>query len=178
MVDLNKEILKYVIDQLEKEKKTSLSKIAIQKLIFFLREAGIPVTYDFEFYSYGPYSKGLNNDADELIFWSELKWDKDGYKKGEKFKVTLAIELKDEINKKIEELKSLADYNFNDFDSMELLGIIFYCIRALQEVGIDPNFENVQKEFIAWKGNKYSKEKLQQVYDKVILSTFAQKDKS
>lgn len=165
MSDLNKEILKYVIDQLgEKDS----SKIAVQKVIFFLREIGIPITYTFGPYAYGPYSKELNNDADELIFWEELVSYNNGYKKGEKFSINLPKWLRDSISEKIEEIRSVIE-DFS-FDSLELFGTVFYCIRSLQEIYINPSFEKVQEEFKAWKGNKYLSNRIQQAYKKIMAS--------
>jgi uncharacterized protein YwgA len=72
MNNLNIEILKYVIEKLI-GMNLPVTKIVVQKIMFYLKECGLPISYlDFDMYEYGPYSPELNFDFDELIFEKTL----------------------------------------------------------------------------------------------------------
>jgi uncharacterized protein YwgA len=141
----------------------------VQKLAFFLRETDVPLTYYFEPQAYGPYSRELANDVDELVFWNELESKGYLYEKGVSFSYELASELRELLEERTENFKTLVNDNFA-FDSIELFGTVLYCIRTLQEMGITPSFQEVLKEFKAWKGEKYSEEKIQGMYQKIASS--------
>lgn len=153
MDDLNKEILKYVISKLA-EKKITSARIVVQKIMFYLKESGVPISYSFAPYAYGPYSKELGGDANELALLDQLESSGFKYSVGQKFSYNLAEDYQELIDKKINEFKSYVDnYSFN---SMELFGTTLYCIRSLEEMGIEPNEEKVLNEFKTWKGNRYN----------------------
>lgn len=44
----------------------NIGKIQMQKLVYFLQEAGVPLDYAYEIYHYGPFSQELSNDVDTL----------------------------------------------------------------------------------------------------------------
>jgi hypothetical protein len=50
---------------------------------------------------------------------------------------------------------------------MELFGTVLYCIRALQENGMEPDSNDVIQEFQAWKGTKYSDKNIENAYEKL-----------
>jgi len=167
MNNLNMEILKYVIEKLI-EMNIPTDKIVVQKLMFYLKECGIPISYlDFDMYAYGPYSKKLNYDADELVFEEQLTISNKKYKKGSNFKHNLSIDYQDKIIKKIENFKLLVNNDFN-FRSMEIFGTAFYCYKALNVNNNTPTNNDVIEEVKAWKGTKYSDESIRNVYNKII----------
>lgn len=165
MDNLNKEILKYVISKLI-DKQIPPVKIVVQKLLFFLRESGVPISYNYGPYAYGPYSKKLGIDADELVFSSQLEISGFEYRKGDNFSCNLNKTYQDLIDNKIEEFISLVEDDFR-FTSMELFGTTLYCIRLLEETGSILNYENIIQEFKSWKGNKYPEEGVKKISKKL-----------
>ena len=164
MDDLNKEILKYIISKLAK-KKIQIARIVVQKIMFYLKESGVPISYSYAPYAYGPYSKELGGDANELVLLDQLGTSGFEYSKGQKFSDDLTEDYKEIINKKISEVISHVD-DFS-FSSMELFGTTLYCIRSLEEMGIKPNEEKVVSEFKAWKGNRYNDQDVIKMFNRL-----------
>ena len=162
MGDLNKEILKYVISKLA-EKEIPPARIVIQKIMFYLKESGVPISYSYAPYAYGPYSKELGSDANELVLLDQLESNGFKYSVGQKFSYDLAEDYKKFIDKKVDEIRShVNDFSFN---SMELFGTTLYCIRSLEEIGTEPNEEKVLSEFKTWKGNRYSEKSVIKMFN-------------
>ena len=70
------------------------------------------------------------------------------------------------MNKGISHFTSLINGNFS-FDNLELFGTVLYCIRALQENGMELNLKKVIQKFQAWKGAKYSDTNIENAYEKL-----------
>jgi uncharacterized protein YwgA len=163
----NKQVLKNVIDQMI-NKGVPAKKIVLHKLIFYLRESGIPITYRFEPYIYGPYSKELKNDLDDLVFWNELKLDEKNnlYSKDNFQSKEIGGWLKPIINK-LDDFAFISDNNY-EFDNMEIVGTLMYCIRSFDKIRISRSWTKTLDEFKAWKGNKYTPEQIKPIYDRAI----------
>lgn len=167
MLDLNKEILKGVFNFLDK-KNCELNKILVHKVMFFLKESGLPITYRFTPYTYGPFSFDLMNEMNEMVFWDKLETEGNN-----SFKITSPLDsdiessLKEKIKAKIEDFFVLID-NDMDFGNLELYGTAIYCLKALQEINDEVNFDDFYEEFTAWKGEgKYPKDNIQKAYSKL-----------
>lgn len=163
---MKKQTLKHVLS-LMNEKKIALEKITIQKIIYFLREVGIPLQYKYEPYIYGPYSSDLNADLRSLALWKELSYFDNTYLLSD----DIEFESMDEnqlnlIAEKIDEFSYAIDNDFS-FDSMEITGTAIYCHQALKSVGITPDDENVMAEFKNWKGDRYTDDKILSKYYKI-----------
>lgn len=164
MGDLNKEILKYVILKLT-EKEISLARIVVQKIMFYLKESGVPISYSYAPYAYGPYSKELGSDANELVLLDQLESSSFKYSMGKNFNYNLTDDYKEIINKKIKKVRS--HVNDFSFSTMELFGTTLYCIRSLEEMGVEPNEGKVLSEFKAWKGNRYSEKSVIKMFNRL-----------
>ena len=70
------------------------------------------------------------------------------------------------MNENLEQFSSLINGNFN-FDNLELFGTALYCIRALQENGMESNLKKVIQEFQAWKGTRYSDKNIENAYKRL-----------
>ena len=163
---MKKQTLKHVLSLMD-EKKIALTKITIQKTIYFLREVGIPLQYKYEPYIYGPYSSELNADLRSLALWKELAYFNNSYRLSD----DIELESMDEgqlklISKKIDQFSCAIDNDFS-FDSMEITGTAIYCHQALKSVGIIPGDENVLAEFKNWKGDRYTDDKILSKYYKI-----------
>ena len=70
------------------------------------------------------------------------------------------------MNEKLDQFSSLIDRDFS-FNNLELFGTVLYCIRALQENGMESNLKKVIQEFQAWKGTRYSDKNIENAYKKL-----------
>lgn len=168
---MRKDLLIYILKKMQ-SLAIPLEKINIQKIIFFLRETGIPVNYKYEPYLFGPYSNELKFDLMDLELWGHIESIKDSDSEYTLKSSELDIDSNiDEVNKtkiddKIYQYQNAIDKNYS-FDNMEVSGTIVYCIRALEKVGINSDENSVLREFKNWKGNKYSDATIKRMYDRI-----------
>ena len=161
-----RDVLKLVLDAMQRQG-IELTKINIQKIVFFLKDVGIPVYFRYEVYLYGPYSHELQKELNDMVLWGELeKEDRSKYKIKLDSTDRVDTELIEKINKSIKDFSEIVDSNFS-FDNVEIAGTLLYCIRALQNYDIEPTMENVIEEFKKWKGNKYSTDRVEKIFKKM-----------
>lgn len=161
-----RDVLKLVLDAMQRQG-IELTKINIQKIVFFLKDVGIPVYFRYEVYLYGPYSHELQKELNDMVLWGELeKEDRSKYKIKLDSTDRVDTELIEKINKSIKDFSEIVDGNFS-FDNVEIAGTLLYCIRALQNYDIEPTMENVIEEFKKWKGNKYSTDRVEKIFKKM-----------
>lgn len=164
-VERSNQIFKHVLAWM-REKNIETSKIAIQKTLFFLKECGIPMRFEFDAYTYGPFSKQIMDAAKELEYAGEITVSHSDYKLTSSFSNTLPEKEKKNLDKKLDKFTSLINGDFS-FDNLELFGTVLYCIRALQENGMESNLKKVIQEFKAWKGTRYSDNNIENAYGKL-----------
>jgi uncharacterized protein YwgA len=87
-VEKSNQIFKHVLDWM-RGKNIETSKIAIQKILFFLKECGIPMRFEFDAYTYGPFSKQIMDAAKELEYAGEITVSHNNYKLASSFSDTL-----------------------------------------------------------------------------------------
>jgi len=163
---MKKQVLKHIL-RLMNEKQIKLAKITIQKIIYFLREVGIPLQYKYEPYIYGPYSSELNSDLRSLVLWEEISCSDNTYTLAEDIKLESVDEQQlNLISQRIDEFSNAIGKDFS-FDSMEITGTAIYCHQALKNVGIPPDNENVMSEFKNWKGDRYTDDEILSKYYKI-----------
>ena len=164
---MKKALLKHVLS-LMKQKSIPLTKINIQKIVHFLKEAGIPLTYRFEPYNYGPYSSELKIELGGLLLWEELSSIGNGYSINDTFKLDENIDQNtvNTISAKLDAFKNAVNGDFS-FDSMEITGTIIYCNQALKNLGMHPNEHKVLNEFKNWKGQRYDDERITKAYSRI-----------
>ena len=166
-----REVLKLVLEAMQ-GMGIELSKINIQKIIFFLEDVDVPVYFKYDVYLYGPYSHELQEELDDMVFWDELeKEDNSKYKiepdpTGTQEENKIDTELQDKIKESIRDFSEIVDGSFS-FDNVEIAGTLLYCIRALENYDIEPDKENVIEEFKKWKGSKYPTNKIETIYKKI-----------
>ncbi|MFZ3046281.1 MAG: hypothetical protein WA151_10225 [Desulfatirhabdiaceae bacterium] len=164
--DSSTEILKYVLIWLNKRDIPS-SKIALQKMLFFLKESGIPMRFEFEAYSYGPFSRNVVATTNELAVQNMIQVNRTQYTILTSMDCNLQNDVRDKIDRQLTTFTALIDMDFK-FDKLELFGSVLYCIRALQEHETIPTQQSVEKEFSAWKGNNYKSTDICSAYHKLI----------
>lgn len=160
---MKKKILKQCLLVMN-EKDIKLTKINIQKLIYFLRETGIPATYKYAPYIYGPYSAELKSDLDDLAMWGDISLIENEYRivKLEKEEDSFLPE----ISNKIKNLKNALDSDFS-FETMEISGTLIYCYKSLKKAQENTDNENIFNEFKSWKGDKYKDSKITDIFSKI-----------
>lgn len=158
-------VFKHVMAWLEAQG-AEISKISVQKFLFFLQEKGEPLRYSFEPYTYGPFSKQVMEDADNLRRANEIVISERNYAKGEGFTDSLLDNRKVEIDQHLDRFSLMLNNNFT-FNNLEVFGTTLYCLRALQESDLTVNRDSVVEEFKEWKGQKYSEELIIDAYEKL-----------
>lgn len=165
-------VFKHALTWLE-QNNLPVSKIAMQKALFFLQENGVSMGLDFEPHSYGPFSRQIMEIASDLERNSQVVVERTCYQRGPKFTDELEQD-RQEIDSGLEEFSTLLDGDFS-FNNLELYGTMLYCIQALQENGLPADRLAAIQEFQAWKGNKYPKESISVAYDALAEKFVAQK---
>lgn len=164
-VERSNQIFKHVLAWMHK-KNIETSKIAIQKTLFFLKENDTSMRFEFDAYTYGPFSRQVVEAAKELEYAEEITVSRSDYELTSSFSDTLPEKERKNLDKKLNKFTRLINGDFS-FDNIELFGTVLYCIRALQENGMESNLKKVIQEFQAWKGTKYSDENIENAYGKL-----------
>jgi uncharacterized protein YwgA len=123
-------------------------------------------TFRFEPYTYGPFSFNLARDIERLVFWDEIK-DEDNI-------ITLDCEVQIDkrksdiasIKKGFKSFSKITQKNWN-FDNLEKIGTVLYCMEVLHNQNMKITLNNVKEEFRGWKGNKYSDEQIREAFQRV-----------
>lgn len=149
-------------------KSIPLQKITIQKVIYYLKEVGVPLKYKYEPYIYGPYSSELKADLRNMILWDELKiYNNNNYDLNDKFELTdIGNEYLDNLSSQLDKFSNAINNDFS-FDSMEVNGTVIYCHQALKNIGLSPTEDQVLKEFKNWKGDRYTDDEIKSAYSKM-----------
>jgi len=155
-------VFKHTLAWLE-QNNLPVSKIALQKALFFLQEKGVSMGLDFEPHSYGPFSRQIMEIASDLERNNQVVVERTSYQRGPEFTDELNQD-RQIIDTGLEEFSSLLAGDFS-FNNLELYGTVLYCIQALQENGLPADKNAAIQEFRAWKGNKYPQESISRAYD-------------
>ncbi len=162
---MKKEILRHVLKKME-QKNIPLTKITIQKIVFFLKNINIPIKYRFEPYLYGPYSSELQAELSYMELWDEVIYDnKSGYETIGEIQLE-PIDYEQKISDKLDGFQEAVDDNFS-FNSMEKAGTVIYCIKALEGADREVSENSVLEQFKNWKGIKYSDKEIKEAFHKI-----------
>lgn len=165
--NLNKKFIAEVLLALE-DKKIRATKIYLHKFIYFLTLQNYVKQFKFQPYSYGPFSFNLASDIESMIFWDEVE-DKNNiiHLIDDSYREISSNNSLDSIKKSIEEFNVLLDNNYN-FDNIERVGTILYCIEVLKRQYSKIDINTVKSEFKGWKGDKYSDSLIENAFGRVI----------
>ncbi|MDA3787556.1 MAG: hypothetical protein PF503_03545, partial [Desulfobacula sp.] len=105
-VERSNQIFKHVLAWMHK-KNIETSKIAMQKTLFFLKEEGISMRFEFDAYTYGPFSKEIMDAAKELESAGEITVSHSDYKLATSFSDTLPKNESKKLDKKLNKFSSL-----------------------------------------------------------------------
>ncbi len=169
---LDDAIIAYIVKKWnEVNLKVKPGRTIIQKVVYFLKAKGIPINYDFEIYRYGPYSQELYYRMDDLIVDNIIKdvskrKDRSEYISSDEIDV-LIDNFKSELEHLTEDIDLIVQV-FNNIEPslLELLSTIHYLQTSFTKYYKKaPSREIVVNKVLELKKTKFSKSKVEDVYD-------------
>lgn len=147
-----------------------LGRTILQKLTYFVKAKGVPVSFDFELYHYGPFSQELSERVDWLQIDSIIE------DKGQSNESNYALGPRaDEViisySDKLQSIDFQIDQVINSFfqktpKDMELLATVHF---VQQSGGPNKDISRTIREVRRIKGNKFSEDEIR-VADKYLNS--------
>lgn len=141
-------------------------KKALQKLVYFCREAGVPVYATYRLHIYGPYSNEVAEELGEAVAKEILRLDYDGfsftagtscrkYLDGHRRTIELHREKIDRVLEKLGQFSPMA---------LELYATVHFVATALNEAYGSVGEDGVVAEVYRAKGDKFSRSQIQAAY--------------
>ncbi|MCR4431976.1 MAG: hypothetical protein NUV45_13280 [Tepidanaerobacteraceae bacterium] len=145
-------------------------KKALQKLVYFCLESGVPVDCSFRMYLYGPYSSELAEEINESVDKGILCIKADGYtfEKGANCDYFYKQNEKD-----IAKYKKTIDRvieNFSGFSPMmlELHATVHFIAATHNQIYGEIEKQKVLQEVYMAKGKKFDKEQIEKAFDDLV----------
>jgi uncharacterized protein YwgA len=153
-----------------------LGRTAIQKIIYFLQVAGVPMRYSFDIYHYGPYCGRVSNDVESLVVDGIIKDDSTSPEKYSNYVpdsslvdlLNLHPDLKSYMPVIESVVKSLLPLSPNRLELIATLDFLYRQIKA--GGGNGPWKTRVIDKFIQVKKEKFPKEDIVQAYDSLVAA--------
>ncbi|HEY3416464.1 MAG TPA: hypothetical protein VGM23_06245 [Armatimonadota bacterium] len=168
-------LLAYVIAEAQKAAKkhhTYVGRTAVQKIMYFLQTAGIPMYYRFTMYHYGPFCEEISRDIDLLLIDGVIKDESTTQSKYSKYAPDEALgellgpyreqlsQWHNKIAPLVDELITLSP------DRMEEIATLDYIYRQYLAMGKgQPTKDEVVSKFVSIKGDKFPREEVETLYD-------------
>jgi hypothetical protein len=147
-----------------------LGRTAIQKLCYFSRELGVPFSYRFSIYHYGPYSDDLATAIDYMLAERVLRdQSPDPHRYSNFAPGPSADELLSHHQGTVRDtepiIRSVAQA-FGDFSpqTLELMATVHFVHERLRATGVTPSEDEVIQEFREEKGDKFEPEEICDAY--------------
>ncbi len=144
-------------------------KKAFQKLIYFSKAMGVPLTESYKMYYYGPYSEQVADELEACVGLGILDKDDESFNfiSGEKSKETLE-QYSDSINEYKDRLNKVVEY-FGGCDPMtlEILATTHFIYNNMKHLYDITDKENIIKEVEQVKYPKFSKDEILSAYKKL-----------
>lgn len=154
-----------------------IGRIAVQKIMYFLKNAGVPMRYRFSIYHYGPFCDEILRDTDLLIAdgviaeRSTQTAKYSDYAGGEALEELLsgyenAIKPWEETITRV--VCDLAPFNS---DKLEATATLDYIYRQLLATGQgQPAKEDIISKFMELKGAKFRRQDVESIYEVMLAS--------
>lgn len=142
-----------------------ISKMLLQKFIYFLETQNINTGFCFEPYTYGPYSFSLASTLGSMNFWDEIKENYSSITIINLNNYIIDDKLKGSIQQKLFQFRDLV--GTFDFKNLELAGTLLYCAQVLKNYGEKIDENSLSEEFKGWKQNKYTDLEIHHTYEKL-----------
>ncbi|MCD6514677.1 MAG: hypothetical protein J7L07_07105 [Candidatus Odinarchaeota archaeon] len=163
-------IVSYIVRKLGVVK----GKKALQKIVYFVESAGAPLSYVFRWWFYGPFSRELDIDINYLIaedtFDYQISLGSTATLKIKKPKELIEEKLvpDERVKKKIDYILNILKDLTDDFNplKLELAASIHFIVNnaSTQE---DKSINKVIEKIRIVKGNKFSKDEIREMYEKL-----------
>lgn len=154
-------------------------KKALQKLVYFCSEAGVPIYTNFRLHIYGPYSNEVADEVGEAIGCEIVKVGHDGYTfyKGLSCDKVLD-EYKEEIITNMDKIRRVLN-TFSTFSPtlLELYATVHFIATALNEAYDDISKERIILEVYNAKAGKFKSKEIEQAYDDLVTWGWLEKSK-
>lgn len=153
-----------------------LGRTAIQKIVYFLQVAGVPMGYGFDIYHYGPYCDRLSRDVEWLLADGVIKDSSANQEKYSNYVPDGAINELLQRHPQVDQFgatiasvtKSLLPL---DPARLELLATLDFLYRQLKAGGgTGPWKDRVVEKFLAVKKDKFPRQKVVETYDGLVAA--------
>jgi len=145
-------------------------KKALQKLVYFCAEAGVPLCAKFRLYINGPYSNEVAEELEEVVIKEIVKFSPYGYTylRGTECDNYLVRDRED-INTYREKIQKVLDV-FGEMSPLdiELHATIHFIATALNEAYGQVTEEKVVKEVYMAKGDNFSIQRIKSAYHDLL----------
>ena len=159
-----------IVKQFRQHVSGYLGRTAIQKLCYFSRELGVPFSYRFSIYHYGPYSDDLATAIDYMLAERVLRDQSPDPQRYSNFALgpngdELLSRHIDTVRKAEPVISSVARA-FGDFspETLELMATVHFVHERLRATGVAPSEDEVIQEFHEEKGDKFEPEEISEAY--------------
>ncbi|RDB62846.1 hypothetical protein C1878_07430 [Gordonibacter sp. 28C] len=163
--------LLYIAEKCSQMDITDLGKKKFQKLVYLIEKVGnTPLGYDYEIYFYGPYSRKLDDDLDELSREDLIRYTRRGQShligitgeaRGELEAGRLSAEWRGFVDESLERFGGKTPYE------LELLTTTHYVASLLGPAADRKNIERGVKKI---KGEKFSASKIETAVSELKLA--------
>lgn len=141
----------------EKGTRKKLGRTILQKLIYFLKEKEVPLSFEYSLHYYGPYSQDLSESLQWLqaedVVKDQSKGPDSAYVPGIKINEVIRLHSK-ELNKYDEQINFVVEtFISKDSSQMELLATTFFVDHSAISAA---NIERTIREVKRIKGNKFT----------------------
>lgn len=148
----------------------SLGRIALQKIMYFLKVTDVPMNYRFEIYRYGPFCSQIMRDADLLEFDDVIVDAKDQY--GSSYQPSKNIheflgEFEEDIGEFRDSVRDLAEILAPKAPRvLELYATVHFVYREQKAKHREgPWKQTVLERFMNLKKERFNREEVESIYD-------------
>ncbi len=168
MASMSQKILARALVKLN-EMEWPLSKIVIQKVLYFIKTQGLPVDWRFEPFTYGPFSFSLSSELTSMTYAERLEIEGNIYSINDIAGLELDQKTSDAVDRAIDGFARIVDGD-HSFKTMELFGTVLYCKRALESSLGEVRSEDVIADFREWKEDRYTDQEIQGALERLQKS--------
>jgi len=150
-----------------------VGRTAVQKLMYFAKQMGTPMDYQFDIYHYGPFCQEIMQDIDLLTFDGVIK-DKaskpeySNYYPSDNMEEILSLH-EQELNHYREKIRDVVKLISLKPDQLEMLSTLDFIYRKEKaSVASGSIKERVLDQFFKYKENKFKKDDMLKYYDLMV----------
>lgn len=148
------------------DKITIRGKKALQKLVYFCAEAGVPISANFHLHIYGPYSNEVAEELAEAVTKEIVKISPDGYTFSKGVSADKYIDGdRENIEASREKIQKVLDkFGGLSPSDLELYATVHFITIALREAYGQVTEEKVVREVYRAKGDKFGVQRIKSAY--------------